>query len=65
MHIPTCRESSVLLSQKQDRKLTLLERLGLYLHLAACSGCRQLERQLALMRAAIRRYLDRDEPPPR
>ena len=60
MRIPTCRETSALLSQKQDRALSLVERVGLYLHLAACTGCRQFGRQLAFMRAAFRHYLDRD-----
>lgn len=61
MRIPTCRETSALLSQRQDRALGLVERVGLYLHLAACAGCRQFGRQLAFMRAALRRYLDRND----
>ncbi|OGA06919.1 MAG: hypothetical protein A2W68_01255 [Betaproteobacteria bacterium RIFCSPLOWO2_02_64_14] len=65
MHIPTCRETSALLSQTQDRKLTLFERVGLRLHLVVCTGCRQLERQLAFMRSAVKRYLERDDHPPR
>jgi hypothetical protein len=65
MHIPTCRETSALLSQTQDRKLTLFERVGLRLHLVVCTGCRQLERQLAFMRSAVKRYLERDDYPPR
>jgi hypothetical protein len=65
MHIPTCRETSVLLSQAQDRRLKWFERLGLHLHLVACTGCRQLEGQLAFVRSAIRRYLERDDNPPR
>ena len=60
MRIPTCRETSALLSQKQDRALSLVERVGLYLHLAACAGCRQFGRQLAFMRTAFKHYLDRD-----
>ena len=65
MRIPNCRETSALLSQTQDRKLTLFERVGLRLHLVVCNGCRQFERQLAFMRSAVKRYLDRDDPPPR
>ena len=61
MRIPTCRETSALLSQKQDRALSLVERVGLYLHLAACAGCRQFDRQLAFMRAALKHYLDRND----
>ena len=58
MHIPTCRETSALLSQKQDRALGFRERVGLYLHLAACEACRRLVRQLAFVRLALKRYLD-------
>ena len=65
MHIPNCRDTSVLLSQKQDRALSVWERVGVYLHLLACEGCRQLERQLAFMRSALKRYLESDDRPPR
>lgn len=65
MHFPTCRETSALLSQTQDRKLTLFERVGLRLHLVACNGCRQFERQLAFMRSAVKRYLEGDDHPQR
>ena len=65
MHFPTCRETSALLSQIQDRKLTLIERVGLHLHLVACEGCRRFERQLAFMRSAVKRYLERDDRAPR
>ena len=65
MRIPNCRETSALLSQTQDRKLTLFERVGLRLHLVVCNGCRQFERQLAFMRSAVKRYLERDDRPPR
>ena len=58
MIFPTCRETSALLSQAQDRSLTLFERIGLRLHLVACNGCREFGRQLAFMRAAVKRYLD-------
>ena len=63
--IQTCRETSALLSQAQDRKLTLLERAGLHLHLVACNACRQFERQLAFLRSAVQRYLERDGDPSR
>jgi len=65
MHIPNCRDTSALLSQKQDRALKFRERVGLYLHLAACEGCRQLERQLAFLRSALKRYLEGDDRPSR
>jgi hypothetical protein len=54
----TCKEVSMLLSQAQDRRLGARERLFLQLHLLVCHGCANFRRQLALMRAAIRRYRD-------
>lgn len=63
--IPDCRDTSALLSRKQDRALTFRERMGLYLHLVACEGCRQFERQLAFMRSALKRYLADDDRRPR
>ena len=58
--IPNCKHTSELLSQSQDRLLTLPEKIRLYLHLMLCDGCRNFNRQLELMRAALRRYRDRD-----
>jgi hypothetical protein len=59
MRMPSCKETSALLSQAQDRRLALAERAGLYLHLAACKGCRNFRRQMVFLRAAMKRYLDR------
>lgn len=56
----TCKESSVLLSQAQERPLGLGERLRLRLHLLACAGCTNFSRQLRIIRAAIRRQRDED-----
>ena len=58
--IPTCREASELLSQAQDRPLTLREKLVLYVHLPLCQGCRNFREQLGFVRRAAREYLNRD-----
>ena len=58
--IPTCRETSELLSQAQDRALTLREKVLVHVHLPLCNGCRNFRAQLAFMRHATRAYLDRD-----
>ncbi|HTP94710.1 MAG TPA: zf-HC2 domain-containing protein [Burkholderiales bacterium] len=52
----TCRQVSLLLSQAQERALSLPERLGLRLHLLLCDGCSNFRRQLEFIRAALRRY---------
>lgn len=52
----SCREASRLVSQAQDRPLSVGERWRLKVHLAACAACTRHERQLATLRAAMRRY---------
>jgi predicted anti-sigma-YlaC factor YlaD len=46
----TCKEASRLVSEGQDRKLALRERLGLRLHLWMCTHCRRFEQQIRLLR---------------
>ena len=58
----TCKDTSRLLSQAEDRKLGFGERVGLRLHLAICSGCRNAARQFAFLRRAVRRLADDDAP---
>jgi hypothetical protein len=54
----SCREASRLISQAQDRELSLGERLRLRIHLAICRGCRAFSAQLAFLRRAVRRLRD-------
>jgi len=57
--LTTCKEASELLSQSQDRPLSLAEKFGLSAHLLMCAGCRNFGKQLAFIRAAMKRYLER------
>lgn len=60
----SCKQASRLLSQSQERRGSLRQRLALRLHLAFCAACRQFSRQLALLGAAIRqlgRNIENDE----
>ena len=54
----SCREASRLISQAQDRELSLGERVRLRIHLAICRGCRAFSAQLAFLRRAVRRLRD-------
>lgn len=56
--IPSCRHTSELLSQGQDRALTFGEKVLVYVHLPLCNGCRNFREQLEFMRRAARRYVD-------
>ena len=58
--IATCKEASKLVSQAQDRPLTLREKLALYVHLPLCDGCRNFQKQVAFLRRAAREFLNRD-----
>jgi len=51
-----CKEVSVLLSQTEDRRISLLERLRLRAHLKVCVGCMNFQRQLNFLRRAIRQH---------
>jgi hypothetical protein len=51
-----CKEVSVLLSQSEDRRIGLLERLRLRAHLKVCVGCMNFQRQLNFLRKAVRQH---------
>ena len=49
----SCKEASRLISQAQDRELSLGERASLQLHLAICRGCRAANAQFRFLRRAV------------
>ena len=55
----SCKETTRLLSQGEDRALGFGERVALRLHLAICDGCRHVRAQLRFLRLAVR-ALSRD-----
>jgi hypothetical protein len=57
-----CRQVSHLVSEAQDRRLGLLERWRLRVHLKVCEGCRHFSDHMQFMRQAARHHpLLRDE----
>jgi predicted anti-sigma-YlaC factor YlaD len=56
----SCKEATRLMSQSQDRALSLGERAALKLHLALCRGCRAVSEQFAFLRRALRRMAERE-----
>jgi hypothetical protein len=56
----SCREVTRLVSQGEDRRLALGERLALRLHFAICEGCRNVSAQLGFLRVAMKRLAERD-----
>ncbi len=55
----SCKETSRLLSQGEDRKLGFGERVALRVHLAICDGCRNASKQFRFLRIAVKN-LSRD-----
>ncbi len=53
----TCKEATRMMSEAQDRPLSVGERLQLQMHLAMCRGCRNSGVQMDFLRTACRRYL--------
>lgn len=60
-----CKQATHLMSEAQDRKLALGERLPLRLHLLTCVGCRNFSKQMDFLRAASRELKAGSEPAPR
>jgi predicted anti-sigma-YlaC factor YlaD len=57
----SCHEVTELASQSLDRDLTLGERVALRIHEAMCSGCRNFERQLKMLREICRAYASEED----
>ncbi len=51
---PTCREVHQLVSERMDRKLTMMERMRVGSHLIVCGACTRFNEQMALLRRAMR-----------
>lgn len=55
----SCKQVTHQLSEAQDRKLSLSERMQLEMHLAMCKGCRNFKGQMSFLREACKRYVDK------
>ena len=60
----TCKEVHRLVSEGMDRDLSLLERVRVHIHLAACNACRNFGGQMALLRRAMRQLTVTDDAGP-
>lgn len=59
--MPTCKEVHRLVSEAMDRDLSLTERLRVRMHMLICVACSRFERQMALLRSALRRFPGPDD----
>lgn len=63
MMLISCKETTRLLSQGEDRKLAFGERVALRVHLAICNGCRNVNHQFRFLRLAMKELArDADHP---
>lgn len=53
-----CQQVTRLLSESQERQLTIQERMALRIHLFWCSGCRNFNQQIHSLRVITRSYKD-------
>ncbi len=51
-----CEQVTRLISESQERSLSLSERLSLKMHVMMCSGCRNFSQQVPFIREAMRAY---------
>lgn len=58
----SCKEATRLLSEGQDRRLGVSEKMALELHLLMCRGCTNFGKQMDFLRQACRDYLSRRKP---
>jgi hypothetical protein len=61
----TCKRATQLISASLERKLPLRQRIRLWLHLFVCQACLHFQRQLMLLKRAIRlclRQIEDKEP---
>lgn len=54
-----CREVTRLVSERQERALTVKERLALQMHLVVCRACKNFSLQVPFLSQAMRAYSER------
>jgi len=54
-----CKQATELMSQSQDRALTLNERIQLKLHLLICAGCLKCNKQMGFIHKAMQQFSKR------
>ena len=55
----SCKRATELMSQSQDRDLSLGEWTALKAHLAICRGCRAVSGQFKLLRQALQQLFEK------
>jgi len=56
-----CHDATRLLSESQERSLTMSERMSLKLHVMMCKGCENVQEQMGTLRSMMRSYAKRND----
>lgn len=51
-----CRQATLLISESQDRPLSLPERMTLKMHVMMCTGCKNFSLQIPFLSQAMKAY---------
>ncbi len=54
-----CNKATRLMSESQERPLSVTERISLKLHMMMCSGCNNFNEQMGTIRSMTRTYAKR------
>ena len=60
-----CLEATKLISESQERSLTLPEKMSLKVHVMMCSGCKNFSLQVPFLSKAMKAYANREEDEPK
>jgi hypothetical protein len=58
----TCKQAVALMVAREDRALSMADRLALRLHLLACQACPRFARQMLLLRNSMKQWRNYSEP---
>ena len=59
----TCKHTSRLISEGQERQLSLKEKISLRMHVWMCHNCRRFKQQIITMRKIMQREWTQESPP--
>ncbi|MFL0797870.1 MAG: zf-HC2 domain-containing protein [Cellvibrionaceae bacterium] len=56
----SCKEISRLVSESQDRPLSLMEKMSLRVHTFICGNCKNFEKNISFLQSAVKEFSKKD-----
>jgi len=56
-----CQQATRLISESQDRSLSLAEKMSLKVHVMICTGCKNFSLQVPFLSKAMKAYANRED----